>query len=160
MKAVIKSITKPFTNTIGELRGDFVGNEPIGIIKSNDESGVYGKLNYEIESFFDEMDIALKQEVKVGPAQIISTVFGNKPQIYNIYIEKVDFNKFNPNKNLSISVKDKNLIEKTGGVVQGMSGSPIIQGDFIIGAVTHVVVNDPHKGYGILITNMLEEAEN
>ena len=155
MKAVIKSVTKPLSSAIGELRGDFVGNEPIGVIKSNDESGVYGQLNYEIESFFDEMDIALKQEVKVGPAKIISTVFGNKPQMYDINIERVDFNKFNLNKNLSISVKDKNLIEKTGGVVQGMSGSPIIQNNMIVGAVTHVDLNNPLKGWGIFAETMM-----
>ena len=155
MKAVIKSVIKPLENTTGELRGDFVGNEPIGIINSNDESGIYGKLNHDIESFFDELDIALKQEIKVGPAKIISTIFGNHPQMYDIYIERVSFNKFNPNKNLSISVKDKNLIEKTGGVVQGMSGSPIIQNNMIVGAVTHVDLNNPLKGWGIFAETMM-----
>lgn len=155
MKAVIKSVVRPSKNDTGELRGNFVGNEPIGKINSNDESGIYGTLNYDIDSLFGEMEIALKQEVKTGPAKIISTIFGNTPQFYDINIDKVSFDKLNPNKNLSISVTDKNLIEKTGGVVQGMSGSPIIQNNMIVGAITHVISNNPLKGYGIFAETMI-----
>ena len=155
MKAVINSVIKPCASDTGELRGNFVGDEPIGTIKSNDESGIYGILNCNIESEFGLLDIALKQEVKAGPAKIISTVFGSTPQTYDINIDQVNLDKRNPNKNLSFSICDKKLIEKTGGVVQGMSGSPIIQNNMIVGAITHVVSTNPLRGYGIFSETMM-----
>ncbi len=155
MKAVINGVIKPYGNDTGELRGNFVGDEPIGTIKSNDESGIYGVLNYNIESDFSPLDIALKQEVKTGPAKIISTVFGSTPRMYDINIDKVSLDKINPNKNLSFSVCDERLVEKTGGVVQGMSGSPIIQNNMIVGAITHVVSANPLRGYGIFSETMM-----
>lgn len=155
MKAVINGVIKPCGNDTGELRGSFVGDEPIGIIKSNDESGIYGILNHNIESDFDPLEIALKQEIKTGPAKIISTVFGSTPQMYDINIDNVSLDKLNPNKNLSFSVCDKRLLERTGGVVQGMSGSPIIQNNMIIGAITHVVSTNPLRGYGIFSETMI-----
>jgi stage IV sporulation protein B len=99
-------------------------------------------------------------EVKSGKAKIRCTIAGTTPKEYEIEIVKTYFQSSSSNKSMFIRVTDKELLATTGGIVQGMSGSPIIQDDYIIGAVTHVVVEDPHRGYGILIENMLEEAEN
>ena len=155
MKASIKSVVKPSSKNAGELRGCFSGNNPIGTIESNNDSGVYGTLTSKIESKFDLCGVAMKQEIEKGPAKIISTVEGNSPQIYDINIDNVNFDKKNTNKNISISVCDKNLISKTGGVVQGMSGSPIIQNNMLVGAITHVVSDNPLKGYGIFAETMV-----
>ena len=97
--------------------------------------------------------------IKRGDAQILSTVEGDTPKLYNIKILSVNYNKNKPGKNMVIRVTDKDLLAKTGGIVQGMSGSPIIQDGKLVGAVTHVLVNNPTRGYGIFIENMLEAAE-
>ena len=94
--------------------------------------------------------MAFRQEVKEGPAQILTTVSGNAPQLFDIVIDKISFSQNNPTKNMIIRITDPILLEKT----QGMSGSPIIQDGKLIGAVTHVFVNDPTKGYGIFAENM------
>ncbi|MFI3141223.1 MAG: SpoIVB peptidase S55 domain-containing protein, partial [Clostridia bacterium] len=100
----------------------------------------------------------LTSEIQEGYAQIISTIDSGEPQYYDIEITNVSSN--NSDKNMTIKVTDEELIEKTGGIVQGMSGSPIIQNGMIVGAVTHVFVNDPTKGYAIFIENMLDVANN
>ena len=102
----------------------------------------------------------MKQHVKKGPAQILTTVEGNKPRYYDINIDSVNYNVNSPTKNIKISVTDKNLLEKTGGIVQGMSGSPIIQNGALIGAITHVFVNNPARGYGIFAETMLTNSNN
>ena len=99
------------------------------------------------------------QEVKKGSAQIISTVDGNSPQTYDIEIVKVNY-KGDGEKDIVFKVKDDKLIEKTGGIVQGMSGSPIIQNNKLVGAVTHVIVDNPKKGYGIFAQTMYEKSNN
>ena len=95
----------------------------------------------------------------MGDAKILTVINGTEVGEFSIKILKVSETS-EKLKNIEFEVTDKKLLEQSNGIVQGMSGSPIIQDDFIIGAVTHVVVENPHKGYGILITNMLEEAEN
>ena len=155
MRATIKNILKPSKNNTGELRGCLFGNSSIGTIEINNDSGVYGKLQTNIESEFETIEVAMKQEIKKGPAKIISTVEGTSPKTYEINIDQINFDKKNPNKNISISVCDKELIEKTGGVVQGMSGSPIIQDNRLVGAITHVVADNPLKGYGIFAETMV-----
>ena len=97
------------------------------------------------------------QNIKKGEAKILTVLSGTEIKEYSINITKINNNE--DTKNLVFEITDAELLEKTGGIVQGMSGSPIIQGDYIIGAVTHVVVENPTKGYGIFITNMLKEAE-
>ena len=104
------------------------------------------------------LKVAKKDEVRVGDAYIYTVLDNDVIETFKIYIDSINENA--KIKNLTFTITDKNLLSKTGGVVQGMSGSPIIQDDKIIGAVTHVVVDDCTKGYGIFITNMLEEAEN
>lgn len=102
-----------------------------------------------------DLEIAGKEEVQQGQAQIYCTLDGTTPQYYDVYIEKVTSGD-EKTKNMVIKITDTELLEKTGGIVQGMSGSPIIQNGKLVGAVTHVFVNQPEKGYGIFIENMLE----
>lgn len=140
----------------GELRGSFAGRK-IGKLLKNDLTGIYGVLaelpqNLTAETY----PIAKMKEIKEGKASVFSTVDGEGRKQYEIEI--YDIVKDGKDRNFSIRVTDEALLAKTGGIVQGMSGSPIIQNGKIIGAVTHVLVNDPTKGYGIFIENMLEAA--
>ena len=98
------------------------------------------------------------EDIQKGEAKILTVIKDNEVEEFTINILKI--NKNQATKNIIFEITDDELLSKTGGIVQGMSGSPIIQGEYIIGAVTHVVVDSPNKGYGIFITNMLEEAEN
>ncbi len=91
------------------------------------------------------------KQVVPGKAQILTTIQGNEPQYYDIEIESVIYNEDVPTKNMIVKITDPELLEKTGGIVQGMSGSPIIQNGMLVGAVTHVFVNEPEKGYGIFL---------
>ena len=133
-------------------------NDSYGNIIENTTSGVFGNYTKEIKN--DNLyEVATYEDIKTGSAKIITVLEGSEKKEYDINILKVNNNK-NDNKNILFEVTDEELINKTGGIIQGMSGSPIIQGNKIIGAVTNVVVNNPKRGYGILITSMLEEAEN
>lgn len=139
----------------GELQGEY--GDIIGQLMSNSRYGIFGKIDfsqYTIEG--EALPIALRSEVEVGPAQLLCSLEGEKVQAYSIEIVKMGNSD---EKNLLIHVTDSELLEKTGGIVQGMSGSPIIQNGKIIGAVTHVLVDDPTRGYGILIENMLADAK-
>ena len=139
----------------GELIGNFTSYETIGNILYNTDCGVFGTLNSSPTNF-EEIPVAYKQEIRVGPATIYSTVEGQTPKEYEILIEKIDLDSNSATKNMVIKITDKDLLDKTGGIVQGMSGSPIIQDGKLIGAVTHVFVNDPTEGYGIFVENMLQ----
>ena len=131
----------------------------MGELEMNCGTGVFGTLDEEdLSRYKNESEackIAAKQEIEVGKAQIISDVSGERVY-YDIEITYIDYLAVNSNKGLHIEVTDPDLLELTGGIVQGMSGSPIIQNGKLIGAVTHVLINDPTKGYGIFIENMLE----
>ena len=142
----------------GELRGVFSSEPAIGSILVNDVTGVYGCITGTLPQG-QEMEVAFIQEVEPGPAQILTTVEGRTPQAYEVVIEKVTLNGKDENRNLILRVTDEVLLEKTGGIIQGMSGSPILQNGKLVGAVTHVLVNDPARGYGIFIENMLNAAE-
>lgn len=145
-------INKATRGKAGELKGMFIGEKPIGSIIKNTETGLFGKI-----SKFDATS-KIKVEVgkaKQGKAQIYSTVDGISPKYYDIDIVKTDFFT-GSNKNLVIKISDKELLKITGGILQGMSGSPIIQDGKLVGAVTHVFINDSSRGYGISIDNMLK----
>ena len=133
--------------------GVFHEDTLLGEFTSNQDTGVFGKLFFDYTNPY-ELPMAFRQEVKEGPAQILTTVSGNAPQLFDIVIDKISFSQNNPTKNMIIRITDPILLEKTGGIIQGMSGSPIIQDGKLIGAVTHVFVNDPTKGYGIFAENM------
>ena len=142
----------------GEKKAEYDKTNTTGEVKENTISGIFG--NYQAEFNQNKTyKVAKPEEIKKGKAKILTVLNDTKVQEYNINITQIN-DKNQKTKNFVFEITDKELLNKTNGIIQGMSGSPIIQGDNIIGAVTHVVVNDPHKGYGIFITNMLEEAEN
>jgi len=151
----INSIVKGRSGTPGELRGSFASNRPSGQLLSNSEAGVFGILERNPNTF-TRVPVALKQNVHTGAASILCTLDDGGVREYEIRIDKIDLNPQTLTKNMMISVTDPLLIQKTGGIVQGMSGSPILQDGRLVGAVTHVFVNNPAKGYGIFAENMLE----
>lgn len=140
----------------GELKGHFLSAHAIGTIRINGENGVYGTTRTHFSGQLRE--IAFAQEVVTGPAEIWATIEGEAPRAYRIQIERVS--DADPRRNLVIRVTDPSLLSATGGIVQGMSGSPILQNGRLVGAVTHVLVNDPTRGYGIFAQTMLEQAKN
>lgn len=143
----------------GELQGYFSSDVAVGKMSANTETGVYGTF-FEAPSQEKTIPIAMKQEVRAGEAQILTTIDGGEPQYYDAVIESVNYDENRQTKNLIIRVTDKELLQKTGGIVQGMSGSPIVQNGRLVGAVTHVLINTPEKGYGIFAENMLETANS
>ncbi len=155
--ATILSIEKGRVGTPGGLVGKFT-NLDLGEMLLNTDTGVYAENDIEYLPS-DLIKIALRQEVKCGKAKILSTIDGSTPKYYECDITKIS-HKNTITKNLSIKITDKELLQKTGGIVQGMSGSPIIQNGKLIGAVTHVLVDDPTKGYAIFAENMLETAQS
>lgn len=134
----------------GELKGRFLSTHALGSISINSENGVYGKLRAAIQG--EKMEMAFAQEVAVGDAEIWTTTDGETPCAYRVRIEKI--NDTDPRRNMVLRVTDKRLLAKTGGIVQGMSGSPVIQNGRLVGAVTHVLVNDPSRGYAIFAQTM------
>jgi len=161
MRSRVVGVTKGEAGKAGELRGSFLSeNEQIGSIDRNTKSGVYGTMHAMPEQtlYPQGLAIATGSAVKTGPATIISTVDSEGPKEYDIEIVRCYAQAQEGQKDMLIRVTDEELIEKTGGIVQGMSGSPIIQDGKLVGAVTHVLVNDPTRGYGIFIENMLDAA--
>ena len=132
----------------------------LGTIKKNTEAGIFGRIDRIDTLFTDQtpVEIAAKEEVKEGEAIIRCAVEG-KVNEYKVEIKKVDKHAKEINKGILLEITDEDLLEVTGGIVQGMSGSPILQDGKMVGAVTHVLVNDPTRGYGIFIENMLNAAE-
>ncbi len=153
----ISGCYKGGSGVTGELCGVFQ-DKTIGTLYCNGDTGVFGVLNA-FDDEKDEIPVATKNEVKTGCAQIIATVDGTGPQYYDVEIIKVYPNSDENGKNLIVEVTDSDLIAKTGGIVQGMSGSPIIQNGMLVGAVTHVFVNNALQGYGIFAETMLKDAE-
>lgn len=146
----------------GEIHGIFYESEdPIGELKINSEFGIFGSVYEKIENpeYASPVSIASQDEIYEGKAYILTTIEGDNIERFEIEIERINPQKEPDIKSMIIRVTDKKLLEKTGGIVQGMSGSPIIQDGKLIGAVTHVLVNDPARGYGIFIENMLNAAE-
>lgn len=156
-KAEITSITKSQNGTPGEKEARFFSDTIYGTIKENTKSGIFGVYEEELPNK-NAIEVAQPNTIKLGKAYIRTVISGDTVEEFEINILKLDSN--NKEKNILFEITDQNLLDKTGGVVQGMSGSPIIQNDKLIGAVTHVVVNDSKKGYGIFITTMLDEGEN
>lgn len=150
----INEVIKGVNGCPGELCGTFMSASATGDIVMNTECGVFGYSNCIPDK--ESVPLAFKQEIEIGEATILTTVDGMTPQSYDIVIEKVNYNSDSAVKNMVIRITDKKLLSKTGGIVQGMSGSPIMQNGKIVGAVTHVFVNDISRGYAIFAENMYE----
>ena len=142
----------------GELRGSFTGKR-LGAVVTNSECGVFGILAKAPETPYAPMPVATAREVKEGSATVLCTLDGEGIREYAVEISHIDHSA-RPTKSFTVRVTDPALLEKTGGIVQGMSGSPIIQNGKLVGAVTHVLINDPTTGYGIFIENMLNQMGN
>lgn len=156
----ILSIVKGEKGAPGEIRGTIENGVSFGNIYKNTKYGVYGnvlnKSRLELNSA-EEMEVALRNEIKTGKAQILCELQDGKIERYEIEIQKLFINNNEDNKSMVIKVTDKRLIEKTGGIIQGMSGAPIIQNGKFVGAVTHVLVNDPTIGYGVFADIMIKQ---
>ncbi|MDE5939334.1 MAG: SpoIVB peptidase [Lachnospiraceae bacterium] len=154
----IVGITRGANGAPGELTGyiEYDSDNVIGEITENTAEGIFGFCDEELvaNAAFEPVPIALKQEIALGPAQIICSVSG-EPEFYDVEIVEVNLEHENVNRGIVIRVVDEKLLMLTGGIIQGMSGSPIIQNGKLVGAVTHVLVNDSTKGYGIFIEEML-----
>ena len=154
--AQLFSVKKGTPGTPGQLMGTLTAAAPLGALKKNTEQGVFGTADVPISG--DALPVAESSQVHTGSAVIRSTVDGSHLREYSVEILKIYPNAGNRTRNMLLKVTDPALIAATGGIVQGMSGSPIIQDGKLVGAVTHVLVNDPTTGYGIFIENMLDAA--
>lgn len=155
-KAIITGTVKSTLTKTGEKRAKFDSSEVYGSIDSNTKKGIYGIYS----SSIDEnklIDVANPNEIKEGKASIFTVLDGNVVDEFEINIIKI--NSDSSTKNILFEITDKRLLDMTGGVIKGMSGSPIVQNNKIVGAVTHAIVNDAYRGYGIFITKMLEEGD-
>ncbi len=154
--ATVQSVKQGKIGQPGQLRGAVEGTVPMGTIEKNTQQGVFGSVSQGWEG--EAVPIASKDAIKTGCATIRSTVAGQQVQDYSVEILKIYPDHKAEGRNMLIRITDPALLKTTGGIVQGMSGSPIIQDGKLIGAVTHVLVNDPTTGYGIFIENMLNAA--
>lgn len=161
VKSKVASIQQGKRGRPGEIKGIFYEtSKPIGYLEKNTYFGIYGKVYKPIENsiYKKPIEIAYQSQIKTGKATILTTTDNNEIKEYEVYIEKVNRQRTPSTKSMIIRVTDKKLLRKSGGIVQGMSGSPIIQNGKLVGAVTHVFVNDPTKGYGLFIEWMIKEA--
>lgn len=161
--AEIVNIKKGEENNPGRIEGTIEDSKNLGTVYSNTRFGVYGKINNKNELNIDTskaIKVALRNEIKEGDAKIICTLEDGKKEEYNVRIQKIFKNNNENNKSMIVKVTDERLLEKTGGIIQGMSGSPIIQNGKMIGALTHVLVSDPTMGYGVFADLMLKEIKN
>ena len=143
----------------GEIRGSIEGSKKLGIVSKNSNFGIFGKIQDKnaLKITENEMEVLTRNEIKLGRAQIICELENENKKYYDIEIEKIYTANNQNNKSMLIKVTDKELIEKTGGIVQGMSGSPIIQNGKFVGAVTHVLVNSPDTGYAVFADMMIKQ---
>ena len=156
-KSTVTGITKSYDGTPGEKNARSESSEVYGDVVENTQSGLF--VNYTDTIPNSKMyKVVTSDEIKLGSAKILTTIKDEEIASYDIDILRINNNS--KTKNILFEVTDKNLLDIAGGIVQGMSGSPIIQGDNIVGAVNYVLVDKTNRGYGIFITNMLEEAEN
>lgn len=159
LESNIIDIKKGERGVPGELKGLFIeSRNPLGIVHFNCENGIYGKLSEEAVGNLPKASypIGVRAQVKPGAATILANVSDKKIEEFNIEILRINNQNTNGSKGMVISITDEQLLKTTGGIVQGMSGSPIIQDGRVIGAVTHVLVNDPTRGYGIFIESMIK----
>lgn len=156
----IIDVKKGEKGTPGEIRGSILGQSTVGKISKNTDIGIYGSLTDPSQLGIDSskaIEVASRNEIELGKAKILCTLENNKTEEYDIEIQKIDLNNSDNNKSMIIKIADKDLLEKTNGIIQGMSGSPIIQNGKLIGAVTQVFVSSPDMGYAIFADLMIKE---
>ena len=155
----IVSIQKGEKGKPGEIKGSIEGSRKIGEVYKNSSFGIFGKVSNKnsLKVTESEMEILNRDEIKKGKAQIICELEDGKKEYYDIEIQRIYTANNKDNKSMLIKITDERLLEKTGGIIQGMSGSPIIQNGKFVGAVTHVLVNDPTTGYGVFADMMLKQ---
>ena len=160
LPSTVKAVKKGAAGQAGELRGDFDLTQDLGMLSANTAAGVFGTVEADgfAANLSQALPVAAASEVRTGPAVILSNVEGDNVQEYDVEILQIVSNSAD-GRDLVLSVTDPELIAATGGIVQGMSGSPILQDGKFVGAVTHVLLNDPTKGYGILMETMLKTGE-
>lgn len=161
MKATVSDVKKGVSGEPGELHGVFDLQHDLGELYANTQQGIFGTLeDTAVVQSKQAVEIATRDQVHTGKATILSNIAGDEVEEYEIEILTLYPESDGDSRNMMLQVTDPRLLETTGGIVQGMSGSPILQDGRIVGAVTHVLVNDPTQGYGILIENMLNTAKN
>jgi len=161
VRAQISEIRRGMRGSPGEKRGTFRSeHDAIGTIEKNTKFGIFGHLTANVPpSRWDrEVPVALAADVRLGPAEILTVVDGEQVESFAVEIIKVNAQSRPDDKGIVLKVTDERLLNRTGGIIQGMSGSPILQNGALVGAVTHVFVNDPQRGYGIFAEWMLHEA--
>ena len=159
METTVKAVKKGEEGSPGELKGDFSVQHDVGTLWANTQSGIFGTMSdTDAAPTGKAYPLADADDIHVGQATILTTVSGDETEEYTVKILRL-YDQDQPTRNLLLEVTDQRLLDITGGIVQGMSGSPILQDGKLVGAVTHVLVNDPTKGYGITIENMLQAAE-
>lgn len=156
VKAQVTKLYKSSNGEAGSLCCDF-SNDVIGTLSVNSTCGIYGKYSCNTDGM-QPYQIAAPQEIEKGRAKLLCTVDGNGPKFYDVEITRISYRENNNEKNMVVKVIDKELVEKTGGILQGMSGSPIIQNGKLIGALTHVIVDNPEKGYAIFAEKMVDKS--
>ena len=160
VNANIVSVVKANEKNVGEIRGTIDNENVIGTIEKNTEFGIYGIANKNLadeanKNKYGEIEVAKRNEIKIGKATIICELKNDDIEEYEIEIQKIFKNDYKDNKNMLIKVTDKKLLEETGGIIPGMSGTPIIQNGKLIGAITNVLVNNPQEGYAICADMMV-----
>ena len=158
METTVKAVKKGEKGNPGELKGDFSVQRDVGTVTVNSDGGIFGTVSdADFLAPGEAVPVASAEEVKPGRAVIRSTICGDEIREYEVQIVKVYRDK-DTTRNLLLRITDPELLQTTGGIVQGMSGSPILQNGKLVGAVTHVMINDPAQGYGIFAENMLAQA--
>ncbi len=158
METTVKAVKKGVKGDPGELKGDFSVQRDVGTVTVNSDGGIFGTVADEgFLSGGKAVPVASARQITTGAATILATVSGTDTEAYTAEIVRL-YGADEPTRNLLLRITDPRLLSATGGIVQGMSGSPILQNGRIVGAVTHVLLNDPTQGYGIFIENMLERA--
>ena len=157
-ESYVNGIDRSTNGSVGSKNASISYNNKLGTINKNSKNGIFGNYTNTLPQK-NTIDVAKWNDIEIGPATIYTITEGNVINEYTIEIISLNEKEINTNKSLSFKVTDKRLLEESGGIVQGMSGSPIIQNDKLIGAVTHVLVDEVTKGYGVFIRTMLTEGE-
>lgn len=157
----IVNITKGKKGIPGEIKGSISNGLLVGEVNENTNFGIFGNLDNEIslttDKYQEGIEVAVRDEIQLGKATVLCTVEGNKTEEYNIEITQINYDNNTNNKSMQVKITDEELIEKTGGIICGMSGSPIIQNGKLIGVLTNVLVSDPQVGYAVFSDIMIKK---